>query len=257
MFNPAPSSAPPPGLAIDPRAAEIQRAERQLLMLDRMAELGMELAEALQLRAVAEATAAAKAVESGVAVESESRPLNKEPGETFVRVTRAVRLTLAMQMTLEKTIRTLREAPATEATPAADGPAGYDNDRGTRWVPGYYRKHHSETNDGSRTDKVRDLVWDVANHGIHDIFEAQKTLSALHERLRETETYDTILYRPLKETVEAVCADLGLTPDWSRWTGDGWLPPTSRQLWQTFWAPGCSLRAPLPPPGLPLRGPGP
>lgn len=55
--------------------------------------------------------------------------------------------------------------------------------------------------------------------------------------MKETETYDTILYRLLKETVEAVCADLGLTPDWSRWTGDGWLPPTSGYQWQTMWAP--------------------
>jgi hypothetical protein len=162
-------------------------------------------------------------------------------------------------MNLEKIIRTLREAPAAEATPTADdAPAGYDNDRGARWVPGYWRKHHSETNDGSRTDRVRDLVWDVANHDIHDLVEAQETLSSLHERLKETETYDHILYRPLKETVEAVCADLGLTPDWSRWTGDGWLPPTSRYQWQTMWGPPePGLRAPSPPSARRPYGPGP
>jgi hypothetical protein len=231
VSSPSPSSALPSGATPDPRAAEIQRAERQLLMLDRMAELGMELAEAVQRRAVAEASAP-------VTVTTEpARPLNREPGEIFVRVTRAVRLTLAMQMSLQKTIRTLREAPAAEATPAAGGPADYDNDRGTAWVPGYWRKHHSETNDGSRKDLVRDLVWDVANHDIDDIFKAQRTLSELHERLKETETYDEFLFQPLRETVEAVCADLGLTPDWSRWTGDGWLPPTSRYQWQTMWGP--------------------
>lgn len=126
--------------------------------------------------------------------------------------------------------------PATPSTrnptrPSSATPAPPDGDsvenRGTAWSPGFYRKHHSEVNAGSRTDRLRDLVWDVANHDIHDIFEGQRTLSKLHERLRETETYDEILFRPLKETVEAVCADLGLTPDWSRWTGDGWLPPTS------------------------------
>ena len=27
---------------------------------------------------------------------------------------------------------------------------------------------------------------------------------------------------PLNETVERLCNDLGLDPDWSRWTGDDW-----------------------------------
>ena len=127
MSNPAPSSTPPQGPTPDPRAAEIQLAERQLVMLDRMAELGMELAEALQRRAIAEASTPV-----GAATDPANRPLNKEPGEIFVRVTRAVRLTLAMQMSLQKTIRILREASAAAPTPAAaDAPADYDNDRGS------------------------------------------------------------------------------------------------------------------------------
>ncbi len=226
-------------------------------MLDRMAELGMELAEAVQRRAVAEALAPVDTTR-----EAAGRTPNKDPAEIFVRVTRAVRLTLAMQMSLEKTIRTLREAPAAEPGSPAGGAANDDDDRGTDWIPGHYRKHHSEVNDGSRADRVRDLIWDVANHDIHDLVEAQQTLEKLHERLKDTETYDTILYRPLKETVEAVCADLGLNPDWSRWTGDGWLPPTSGHLWQTFWAPpeDCpwkTVKAPSPPPAPRPHGPGP
>jgi hypothetical protein len=244
--------SPPPSAAPDPRTAEIRRAEWQLLVLDRIVELSMELAEALQAKAIAEARTPV-----ALATEPTSRPLTKDPGETFNRVTRAVRLTLAMQMSLEKTIRNLREASSAEAKPGSTDEDSVEN-RGTAWIPGYYRKHHSETNDGSRTDRVRDLVWDVANHDIHDLVEAQETLSALHERLKETETYDGILYRPLKETVEAVCADLGLTPDWSRWTGDGWLPPTSGHQWQTMWArPEPGLRAPSPPPAPRPHGPGP
>ena len=105
---------------------------------------------------------------------------------------------------------------------------------------------------------MRGLVWDVLNHDIDDLVEAQRTLAALHERLKETETYDEILFRPLKETVEAVCADLGLTPDWSRWTGDGWLPPTTLKQWQVLWRPPePGLTAPSPPKAPAPHGPAP
>jgi hypothetical protein len=51
---------------------------------------------------------------------------------------------------------------------------------------------------------------------------------------------NSFLYRPLRESVEAICADLGLTPDWSRWTDDGFPPDTrtSRHEWKSVWGYG-------------------
>ena len=44
------------------------------------------------------------------------------------------------------------------------------------------------------------------------------------------------LVLPFKEAVEAICGDLGLEPDWSRWTDNGWPSPLSaRQIWDRFW----------------------
>jgi hypothetical protein len=47
-------------------------------------------------------------------------------------------------------------------------------------------------------------------------------LEALEERLHEDEAYVDLEQAPLRETVERLCADLELTPDWSRWEGEGW-----------------------------------
>ncbi len=55
--------------------AAIARAERQMAMLDKMAEWGMELADALRRRAVAEALCEARALEA--APETPPRPASR------------------------------------------------------------------------------------------------------------------------------------------------------------------------------------
>jgi hypothetical protein len=47
-------------------------------------------------------------------------------------------------------------------------------------------------------------------------------LDALEERLADDLPYIDVEYQPLRETVERLCADLGLSPDWSCWTEHGW-----------------------------------
>jgi hypothetical protein len=86
-------------------------------------------------------------------------------------------------------------------------------------------------------NKIRDIVWDAINHEITDILPAQEILDDLHERFVESDRYDAFLYRPLRESVEAICKDLGLSPDWSRWTDDGFPPDTraSRYDWKSCW----------------------
>ena len=48
--------------------------------------------------------------------------------------------------------------------------------------------------------------------------------AALDERLDEDDAYRDLERLPLRETVERLCADLQLTPDWSRWDGEAWTP---------------------------------
>ncbi|HEY5105462.1 MAG TPA: hypothetical protein VII73_01685, partial [Caulobacteraceae bacterium] len=88
-------------------------------------------------------------------------------------------------------------------------------------------------------NRIRDAVFDVVNREVTDVDAADDVLDALYERLTEGERYDAFVHRPLKEAVAAICDDLGLTPDWSRWTGDGWPPPGNgpHYQWQSLWAP--------------------
>jgi hypothetical protein len=45
----------------------------------------------------------------------------------------------------------------------------------------------------------------------------------------------------VRETVERLCRDLGLNPDWSRWDGEGWIAgdPFARPLCSRFNRPGA------------------
>ena len=46
---------------------------------------------------------------------------------------------------------------------------------------------------------------------------------ALDERLEDDEAYRDFEDRPIEETVRRLCDDLCLSPNWSRWDGDGWI----------------------------------
>ena len=64
-------------------------------------------------------------------------------------------------------------------------------------------------------------------------------LDGLHERLIEFETQDRFLSRPWRECVDAICADLGLTPDWSRWSEEtGFVGPVGKPdvKWNMLWS---------------------
>jgi hypothetical protein len=213
MNSGAPASCDPPATA-DPAAAAIARAERRLAMLGRLAELGMKLAEALTERAVS--------------APKDAEPRH-DPAESFARVSRAVRLTLALEAKADQDLAALRDgAEAAPSEPKWPQPP-FDDPWGLK-----KRDHPS-----AHRNKIRDNVWDVLDHEVEDVYLAQEVLDALHERLTEGERYDAFLHRPLRESVQAICGDLGLTPDWSRWTDDGFPPETriSRKDWASMWRP--------------------
>lgn len=74
---------------------------------------------------------------------------------------------------------------------------------------------------------------------------------ALEERLDEDEAYARIEDLPLREVVEQPCADLGIEPDWDRWTGDGWKadPFPRRPMSSPFARPSRRTILPDPPTG--------
>ncbi|MDB5481336.1 MAG: hypothetical protein JWO83_2389, partial [Caulobacteraceae bacterium] len=153
-----------------------------------------------------------------------------DPAESFARLSRAVRLTLALEAKAEEELSAVLAGVKDRS--AESPPAANDDDGSWRPLPRDYPSAHR--------NKIRDAVFDAINREVTDIYPAQETLDVLYERLIEGERYDAFVHRPLREAVAAICDDLGLNPDWSRWTDDGFPPRAQGErghVWQDYWAP--------------------
>ena len=174
MAADAPTIETTPDLAV----ADIAHVERRRAMLERLAVLGMVLAEETTQRAV----------------DSPYHPeVVHEPCRAFAQVSRAVRLTLVLEAKMEAAAVALRNgnAPAAGAKTVAPAP----------WAP---------LSEGDR----RDLTSPRRNVRDHDAGET--LVEQTRERLSESEG-DTRLAGGFRATVQTICSDLGLDPDWSRW----------------------------------------
>jgi hypothetical protein len=177
-----PRSAPAaPETAIEPAAA---RSERCVAMLDRVADKCLAMVEALE------------------------KDGTNESADAFVKLSRAIRLALALQATLGQDPR------AGAVDPYAALKTG-------------------------KKARVCDLVRDVIDREIPDPEDHDTLVDALEDQLLCDHAYDDIEDLPLRDIVERLCADLQLKPDWSRWLGEGWKPnpPFYRPLCSAFRTP--------------------
>jgi hypothetical protein len=185
MSNAAPQ---PQGLADDDPSVVL--AESRLRMLRRLAEIGMELAE----RTLNTQTAPAK---------------GRDPADAFAPLSRAIRLTLTLEAKTDEALRDLRAGVVRKREK--------EKKRAARRHEAAAAKEARE-----REVKVRELVAEAAEAEIPDVYEFAQRYDALRERLEEDSAYKDLSERPLRETVERLCKDLMISPDWSRWDGEGW-----------------------------------
>ena len=171
MYKPTPSP--------DPRLAQaLDAAERRLVMLERLAEMGMAVATAI----------------SEVVVEFPHRPGSGPQGaRAFAQAARAVRLTLMLAARVEKSILAMRKGElgleaALAARDAADPPA-------------------------TRAERVRAAVTPAIERETADAEEAEMLRRRLNARLDERDDLGAFLSRPFHDCVKAICADLGLDPE--------------------------------------------
>jgi hypothetical protein len=207
---PAPSvEAPAAGDEADLLAASVARVERRLRLLDELAEMAMKMAR----RVTEEAAKATDAAASTYAADD------------LAKLSRAVRLTLDLAGRLEETLARLR--------------AGEISVRAAR------RQEHEERasragmqREAAARDKVSEQVAMVIFSESESEGESSDLLDALAERLSDDVVYIDVEDQPLREAVERLCGDLGLKPDWSRWTDDGWPEPDeffkTREPWSPF-----------------------
>jgi hypothetical protein len=202
MSNPAAaledSASPATDEATDP---SVLRAERRLRLLEELTEIGMELARALRPSAPAdEAAGEDSATETG-------RGKRRDPADAFGSLSRAIRLTLALEARTDEELRDLK--------------SGIVRVREQEHAKAAERAGHTAHIDRlTRKAEAGYLVANIAEAEIGDGDEWENLCAALEERLEEDAAYEDCDRWPLRETVERLCKDLALSPDWSRWAGE-------------------------------------
>jgi hypothetical protein len=210
----------------------ILRAERRLRMLEELSEIGMDLARALHRRALAADDPAEAAAPDDSETAASPTPTG-DPSVAFARISRAIRLTLALEARTDEALRALRAGVVAEC----EARRAHARNRAAA---------DAAARSAGRRDTVERLVIEAAEREIDDDEALNDVLEALEERLADDEAYQDLDRAPLRETVERLCADLQLTPDWSQWEGEAWTPapPFSRPK-TSIWA--CPSRTPLRP----------
>ena len=224
------TDATAPAEATDPA---VLRAEQRLQLLERLVQLEMELAEALQRQAIAAANPA-EPTEPDAAAACAPGAAPKTAGDlsaAFARIARSLRLTLALQARAEEQLRALLAGEAAKVE--------------VRCAEASYRAaEEARVRSDHHRNEVERLVSEAAEREVEDLDALNGVLRALDERLHEDDAYWDLDQLPLRETVERLCADLELTPDWSRWEGEGWTPtpPFTRSRFSLWGRPS---RTPL------------
>ncbi|MGH7023945.1 MAG: hypothetical protein ACREEB_10190 [Caulobacteraceae bacterium] len=215
MFDSAPTPQDPP-LNDETLEASVARAERRLRLLEELAEIGMELARALRPGAAVDAPA-----------DDKTHGKARDPADAFAPLSRAIRLTLALEARTDEALRDLK--------------AGVVVKREAERVQADKRLGEAAQ---AHEERVHELVMTVADAECGTVEEYENLYQALSERLDEDEAYVGYRERPLRETIERLCKDLTLTPDWSRWDGEGWIQdkPPARPRYSLFNAPSARPR---------------
>jgi hypothetical protein len=192
IIEPAPDD--PEDRADAPICAAQARTERQLAMLQELAEIGMQIARAVREEALARAEPAD--------ADAPSRFGTGDLGLIYSRVARAVRQTLALEARVaddSETAKVQREQRRVAAI---------------RWAA------------HERRQQVRGYVTqaieaEAAERNTPES-EVERLLDDLDERLEDGDSGDALADAPIGELVAGICADLGVTPDWSLWDDQDW-----------------------------------
>lgn len=157
--------------------------DRQLAVLGRLAEAGLNLATHVEQQAT-----------------TPGAPLEALPSLAlaYARVSRAARLTVALQSKVIRDIQALSEA-AHRHRAADDKKAARD---------------HKD-----RITRVLDRVIGVE---VDDADEVDRLAEEACERLEHDDIYGDLQQYSTGEIIARVCRDLGLAPDWSRWAEEAW-----------------------------------
>jgi len=171
---------------------------RQLAVLGRLAEAGLNIALTIERQAMAAEAASAEAASAEAAA----------PGDValaYARVSRAVRLTVALQARLVKDLQALDEVAARMRAGERAAAARERTER-----------------EAARKARVERIVERLIRDETRDEAEADRLADEAYERLEHDDIYGDLLRKPVSEIIALVCKDLGLAPDWTRLAEEAW-----------------------------------
>ena len=185
--------------------------------------MGMSLARNLTRRVLAETEAIEAAAEAGEPQAPPRCGAVVDPALSFSRISRAVRLTLALEAQTHRAIEDAAargraandDASANGGLTTPDGPIDYLAIR---------RQMHPFIH-GETDFETRRAVEETIEASTGDPDEVERLKAELKERM-ETEDPDDIFFVrthwPIGEAIALICQDLGLDPDWDRWENRPW-----------------------------------
>jgi hypothetical protein len=178
----ADADAAPAGCLLADRPGEARAlVEQRLAMLTRLAEMGMQIAEAATRRAVE-------------AMEGEPTAGDKrDPTLAYARAARAVRMCIALQA------RLLGDLPGLEQ--------------------GEKRARYERTH--ARKTRILSLVDQAIEAGLQDEDEIEALSDQAREQIMDADEYSALMTLPLAEALARICRDLDVSPDWQAWGGIG------------------------------------
>ena len=214
----------------DRMAGAVERAELRLARVQEITAIGMTLLRGLGER-VASAPTAAEVADAAA-----------DAADDFAKVSRALRLTLDLEARLDETLRALQAGEDVALKARRERRARRDADA--------EKARHQ-----ARREKVTAQVSIAIARESEGEAGDEDRYEAMEERLLDDPAYDDLTDRPLREVVGQLCADIGLTVDWTGWTENGWPePPRSGHGARDRWSP---FRTPKPkadrPPGLDVQ----
>jgi hypothetical protein len=209
-------------------------ALRRLAMIEEMAEVGMVL-----MRDLKRLTEAAPTDDLATA---------EERAKTYGRLTRSMRLNLALDAKMREDLRRRVDPPEEADNPASRwSDKGYDDPAKTPIARAY--------TDVTARGAVNAIINSAIDDQIKDRGEVERLKVGLYERLYDSEDYRELVgtYH-LSQVLEAICQDLGVSLNLSQWTSESWAmgallsrpvqPPGARRTAPPEWSPDLRARSP-------------
>ena len=209
--------SPPPDEADTVAPARLEtraeRVERQAKMLRDMAAITMGVARAEEQFALARAAQAMNDAQFGVKPDSGVRIASVDSGQAIARISRALRLTLAMEMRLYDELEAgPKPGPvAAEPKPEPSPEQQRRTDLGVRGVI-----------NSATILPIVEAAIEAAEDPKGDGRDTEARIDHLYERLQDEDEMVRFGALSIGKNVARLCREIGLKPNWALWRDEDW-----------------------------------